>query len=253
MKKWLVAFFLVFVFAVTAFGADGSLEKVKKDGKFIVGLDDTFAPMGFKDEKGEIVGFDIDLAKEVAKRLGVTAEFKSCEWDGVILELKAGKIDMVWNGMTITEERAKQVSFSKPYHSDGQIIFSRKDKQYLKISELEGKVVGTQLGSSATTAVEKHPISAKFKELRKYGTNAEALLDLESGRLDAVVMDATAGRFHNAKRQTLVYSEESFAAEVDGVAFRNEDVALREAVDKLLDEMKADGTFRKIEVEWLGE
>ena len=123
----------------------------------------------------------------------------------------------------------------------------------MTISELEGKVVGAQLGSSAVTAVESHPIVKKFKELRKYGTNAEALLDLESGRLDVVVMDESACRYHNAKNNLLVYSKETFADEEDGIAFRKEDVTLREAVDKIMDEMKADWTFQKIERHWLGE
>jgi len=253
MKKFLLVLTLLLTLAASLWAADGSLERVKKAGKFIVGIDDTFAPFGFKDKKGVIVGFDIDLANEVAKRMGVKAEFKSCDWDGIILELKAGKIDMVWNGMTITPARAAQVSFSKAYHNDGQVIFSRKEKQYLSSGELKGKVVGVQLGSTGATAVESNPIAKEFKELRKYGTNAEALLDLEAGRLDAVVMDESAGRYHNAKKNLLVYSVESFANEEDGIAFRKEDVSLREEVDKHMDAMKADGTFKAIEAKWLGE
>jgi len=101
--------------------------------------------------------------------------------------------------------------------------------------------------------VEKHPISAKFKELRQYGSNMEALLDLDAGRLDAVVMDEVAGRYQMPKKGSLAYSEESFAQEEAGVAFRQEDVTLREYVDKALDDMRADGTFKQIEIKWLGE
>ncbi len=106
MKKLFMAVLVITILAsVSLFAADGSLEKVKKDGYFTgtVGLDATFAPMGFRDENEEIVGFDIDLAKEVAKRIGVEVKFKPCEvWDGIIFDLRSKNIDMVWNGMTIT-------------------------------------------------------------------------------------------------------------------------------------------------------
>ena len=115
MKKINLFFILVLTFIIflTACGKKeaNDLEGIKVKGKLVIGLDDTFAPMGFKDEKGEIVGFDIDLAKEVAKRLGVEAEFKPTEWSGIVFELKGKKIDVVWNGMTITEERKAQIAF----------------------------------------------------------------------------------------------------------------------------------------------
>lgn len=253
MKKLILFTILILGLATIAIGADNSLEKVKKDGFFIVGLDDTFPPMGYKDEKGELVGFDIDLAKEAAKRLGVEARFKGCEWDGIIFELKGKKIDMVWNGMTITPEREKQIAFSKPYYKGGQFIFSPKATPYMKVSDLEGKTIGIQLGSSGAVAVEKNPIASKFKELRKYANNMEVLADLEAGRLDAAVMDIFVGGFYNLKKNTLVISDENFAEEWEGVGFRQEDVALREAIDKAIDDMKADGTFASIEEKWFGK
>lgn len=253
MKKLVLCLMLAIGFSTILLGADNSLEKVKKDGFFIVGLDDTFPPMGFKDEKGQLVGFDIDLAKETAKRLGVEARFKACEWDGIIFELKSKKIDMVWNGMTITPEREKQIAFSKPYYKGGQFIFSKKEKPFTKINELEGKIVGIQLGSSGAVAVEKHPISSKLKELKKYANNMEVLLDLEAGRLDAAVMDIFVGGYYNLKKETLVISDEYFAEENEGVGFRKEDNTLREAVDKIIDDMKTDGTFAEIEKKWFGK
>jgi len=102
--------------------SENNLNGIKDKGKFIVGLDDTFAPMGFRDEKGKIVGFDIDMAKEVAKRLGVSVEFKPVDWDGVVLSLKNKDIDVIWNGLTITDERKEQIDFSNPYLENRQII-----------------------------------------------------------------------------------------------------------------------------------
>lgn len=156
MKKVFMAvlMMLTLTFGI-AYGKDNSLEDIKKKGYFTVGLDATFAPMGFRDESGELVGFDIDLAKEVAKRMGVEAKFKPCEWDGIIFDLRSKNIDMVWNGMSVTEQRKKQVAFTEPYLVDGQIIFTKSGTAPAKVSELAGKVVGVQLGSSGALAVEK--------------------------------------------------------------------------------------------------
>lgn len=253
MKKLLAVIIMVLGFATMSYGADKSLEKIQKAGKMVVGLDATFAPMGFRDEKGEIVGFDIDLANEVAKRLGIKAEFKPCEWDGIIFDLKSKKIDMVWNGMTMTEERKRQVTFSKPYFEDGQLIFSSKENKVNKVNELAGKVVGLQLGSSADYAVQKNDVFPKIKEVKKYATNVEALMDLEAGRTDAVVVDTVAGKYYNSKKNNLAYSSESLTKEYYGIAMRNGDKKFIKAIDDTLDEMRKDGSFKKIYVKWFGE
>jgi len=90
--------------------------------KVVVGLDDTFAPMGFKNEKGELIGFDIDLAKAVAEKLKIEVEFKPINWDSKIMDLNSGNIDLIWNGLTITPDRAKETEISKAYLSNNQII-----------------------------------------------------------------------------------------------------------------------------------
>lgn len=253
MKKvFMVVLMMLALTCGIAYGKDNSLEDIKKKGYFIVGLDATFAPMGFRDESGELVGFDIDLAKEVAKRMGVEAKFKPCEWDGIIFDLKSKNIDMVWNGMSVTEQRKKQVAFTEPYLVDGQIIFTKSGTAPAKVSELAGKVVGVQLGSSGALAVERNPIASQIKEIKKYATNVEALLDLEAGRTDAVVMDSISGKYYNSKKNTLTYSEESLSDEYFAVAIRKDDKALLEEINKQIDAMKADGTFDEISKKWLG-
>lgn len=253
MKKLVMVILMVVGLFTGVYAADKSFDKIKDKGVLVVGLDATFAPMGFRGENGEIVGFDIDLAKEVAKRWGVEVQFKPCEWDGIIFDLNSGNIDMVWNGMTMTEERIKQVTFSEPYFTDGQLIFSRKGEEVKKVAELEGKVVGLQLGSSADYAVQKSDIFSKIKEVKKYATNVEALMDLEAGRTDAVVVDTVAGKYYNSKRATLTYSDESLTTEYYGVAMRKKDKALAEKLNATLDEMRADGTFDKISEKWFGK
>ncbi len=253
MKKILMSLVLMVCIFGISFGADKSLEDIQKRGYFIVGLDATFAPMGYRDENGEIVGLDVDLAKEVAKRMGVEARFKPCEWDAIIFDLRSKNIDMVWNGMTITPAREKQVAFTKPYLSDNQIIFTRKESGTATVKDLTGKVVGVQLGSSGAQSVEDNPIKKEIKELKKYATNVEALMDLEAGRLDAVVMDEISGKYYNTKKSTLNYSVENLAEESYGVALRKQDKALVEEINKILDEIKADGTFDKIKSKWIGK
>ncbi len=139
---------MMLAFATTAMAGDGSLEKVQKAGKLVIGLDDTFAPMGFRQDDGTLVGFDVDAAEEVGKRLGLKIEWQPTAWSGVIHSLNAKKFDCIWNGMTITPEREKAVSFSKPYIMDGQIaVIAMGNKSIKAHKDLGGKVVGVQKGS----------------------------------------------------------------------------------------------------------
>lgn len=253
IKKLLIIMSILLGMVSIVFAKDNSFEKIKEKGQLIIGLDATFAPMGFRGQNGEIIGFDIDLAKEVAKRWGIKIEFKPCEWDGILFDLNSKNIDMAWNGMTITEERLKKVNFSKPYFQDGQIIFSSKNNKITKIDDLEGKIVGLQLGSSADYAVQKNNVFSKIKKIKKYGTNIEALIDLESGRTDAVIVDTVAGKYYNSKRSTLSYSKESLTQEYYGVAIRKKDKQLLDKLNETLNEIKTDGTFNKIYKKWFGQ
>jgi polar amino acid transport system substrate-binding protein len=241
--------------SAAASSKENSLNGIKDKGKFIVGLDDTFAPMGFRDEKGEIVGFDIDMAKEVAKRLGVSVEFKPVEWDGILLSLKSKDIDVIWNGLTITDERKQQIDFSKPYLENRQIIIVKSGSNIKSKSDLSGKIVGLQLGSSSEKALNSdETIANSLKELRKYSTNAEALLDLKNGRIDAVVADEVLGRYYIQKDpKAYVILDDDFGKEKYGVGIRKEDSDFKAAIDKALDEIKADGTADKISVKWFGK
>lgn len=239
--------------AATAMAADNSFDLVKKAGKLVIGLDDAFPPMGYRDDNNNIVGFDVDVAEEVGKRLGIAIEWQPTAWDGVILSLNAKKFDCIWNGMTITEERAKKVAFTKPYITDGQIAAVRMEEASITSLALLGdKVVGVQKGSPALEAAKKLPNAAK--EIREYNTNPKAFLDLEAGRLNAVVVDNVTGRFYMAKRPGKFRALAGYITkEAMGVAFRMEDVALRTAVQKAIDAMVADGTMGKISRKWFGE
>lgn len=234
--------------------ADNSLENLKSRGEFILGLDDSFPPMGFRNEADEIVGFDIDLAKEVAARLGVKFRAQPINWDSKEQELATGNIDCIWNGLTITEERKNALSFTKPYLKNAQVLVVKTSSGIKKLSDMAGKKVGLQAGSSASDAVEasvefKHSV----KEIIEFKDNIMALNDLEMGGVDGVVMDLIVANYAiKTSGKPFEVLSEGLAPEEYGIAFRKEDVKLSEEVQKILEEMAADGTVAKISEKWFG-
>ena len=221
----------------------------------VIGLDDDFAPIGFRNEKGELVGFDVDLAKEAAKRLGTEVEFKAIDWNSKEAELKSGRIDIIWNGLDITPEREQNMLFSKPYMDNRQIVFVKagNDQGIKSEADLAGKAVGTQAGSTAETyIVGKEGLKDSFKEFKTYGDYVSAFMDLENGRIDALVCDEIVGRYALSKQD-----EKFDALDVTigtptefGIAFRKDDTELRDKVQKVFDEMVKDGTAAKISEQW---
>lgn len=254
MKRFLLftCLFLAMT-AVSAAAGDGSWERVKKGGSLTIGLDDAFPPMGFRQADGKLAGFDIDAAEEVGKRLGIKINWQPTAWDGVIHSLNSKKFDCIWNGMTITDERAKEVAFTKPYIMDGQIaIVNFKEKRYKGLADLKKFKAGTQKGSSGLQAVKK--LANAPAELKEYEDYPKALLDLEAGRIDVVVVDNVTGRDMIAKRPGKfrilpgMISKEPF-----GIAFRKDDADLRAKVQQTLDKMVKDGTMAKISRKWFAE
>jgi len=179
----------------TAPEGDFSLQAILDKGTFILGLDDSFPPMGYRDEKNEIVGFDIDLAKEVCKRMGVELVLQPIDWDAKELELSSGKIDCIWNGMTITDERIANMYFTKAYIANEQIVIVPTKSKIEKISDLKGKIVGLQKGSSSLEALNKNAVSSEVKEIVEYPENVSAYMDLKANRVEAFVVDSVAGKY----------------------------------------------------------
>lgn len=251
MKK-LLAIIAVLVLAMALLAGCGS----EKPKKFVVGLDDQFPPMGFKDEKGAIVGFDIDIAREAAKRLKWEVEFKPIDWSAKEVELKSKRIDAIWNGFNIFPEREKVMLFSDPYMKCAQITFTMADKTIKDGRDLAGKVVGVQQSSTAEKNIKADPtLSKSIKELRVYPDVIACLMDLKAGRLDAVVTDDIAGLYYTKKdgqEKYKVYQEPIGPVGNFGIGFRLEDKATRDAVQKVLNEMAKDGTTAKISDKWFG-
>lgn len=240
---------------IVALIAGAALVGCGKNASIVVGLDDNFPPMGFHDDKNQLVGFDIDLAKEAGKRLGAEVTFKPIDWNAKEAELNSKRVDVLWNGLTITEERKANILFTTPYLENRQIVVVL-DKSPIKTkAELADKVIGVQDGSSAIEAVQKDEATAKsIKELKKFGDNVTALMDLSAGRLDALVVDEVVGRYYIAKKPgEYRVLDENFGTEDYGVGTRKGDTELMGKLQKAMDDMKADGTAAKISTTWFGK
>lgn len=175
---------------------DASLQYILDKGELILGLDETFPPMGYRDANGDIIGFDIDLATEVCSRLGVKLKLQSINWDSKEMELNGKTIDCIWNGMSITDERINGMDLSTPYIANKQIIIVKSDSGISTKADLAGKTVGAQQGSSAVDAISAEPdVKASFGSLNEYASNDEAFLDLKAGRIDVLVVDEVYGRY----------------------------------------------------------
>ena len=214
--------------------------------KLIIGIDDDFAPMGFRDEKGELVGFDVDLAKEAIKRMGVKAEFKSIVWKDKESEIISGNVDMIWNGLDITDERKAYMIFSKPYMEDRQIILVREDSNLEIHSEydIEGKVVGTQISSTSDDYINGNAeLRNSLKEYKVYEKFNETVEALKNKEIDVVVCDELVARYemNNVKVGEIAET---------GIGFAKNNTELRDKVQKVFDEMIKDGTARKISQKW---
>ena len=167
-----------------------SCAKKETSSKFILGLDDSFPPLGFRNESDEIVGYDIDLAREVTKRLGLELVCQPITWSMNLQELNTKKIDCIWNGFTMTEERKAAMAFTKPYLANAQVVVVRADSGIVSLADLAGKKVGVQAGSSAMDAIDAAPeFKNSLGEVVEFKENVTALNDLEIKSIDGVVMD----------------------------------------------------------------
>lgn len=236
-------------------GVDRSLEKVLDKGVFVLGLDDSFPPMGFRDENNEIVGFDIDLAREVTSRMGVELKLQPIDWNAKEQELNTGNIDCIWNGFTITPERREMINFSDPYVDNAQVAVVRGDSQVQNLADLAGKRVGIQAGSSASDAVYGNPgFANSLAQVVEVRDNLTALMDLEIGGVEAVVLDLFVANdnIHRSGKDFRIL-DEHLSSEEYGVGFRKRDQALRDEVQRILNEMAADGTMAAISTDWFGD
>ena len=245
-------------------GTDDSWEKIQEKGEIVLGMDDAFPPMGYTDTTtGEIIGFDVDVAKEVFSRLGVELKLQPIEWNSKEMELDGGNVDMLWNGYSYTEDRAKKQTLSDAYMKNNQVILVKADSSYQSFADLAGKSLGVQSDSSAEDALE----SDEAKEFREslgeivpIDDYSKAILEIENGLIEAIAIDEVVARFYltnDPGAYRIIEKEdgtvESLAVEDYVIGFRKGDQALCDKVNETLKEMKADGTLGAISEKWFGE
>ena len=223
-------------------------------GTLIVGFDQDFPPMGFVGDNGEYTGFDLDLAKEVASRLGLEYKAQPVAWDSKDMELESGNIDCIWNGFTITG-REDDYTWTTPYMANKQVFIVANDSDIKSQADLAGKVVEVQADSSAEAALkENQDLANTFGQLLTTPDYNTAFMDLEQGAVDAVAMDVIVAGYQIKQRNAdFKILDDSLSEEEYGVGFKKGNTELRDKVQGALEEMAADGTLAKISDEWFGE
>lgn len=255
MKKLMLTICaLACAFTLTACGSKDTASGADKD-KLVIGIDDTFAPMGFKKD-GKLVGFDVEMAQEVGKKINKEVEFQNIDWDLKETELESGNIDLIWNGYSVTDERKEKVLFSDPYMDNRQLIITT-DKTGIKTkADIKGKTLSVQKNSSAYDAVMKDEAFVADLDGGKptqFDTNNDCFMDLESGRSDAIVVDETLARYYMKQQDNgvkYVVLDENFGSEEYAVGMRKDDTELCKSINTALKELKEDGTYDKIKAEW---
>ncbi|TDK61025.1 basic amino acid ABC transporter substrate-binding protein [Bacillus salipaludis] len=229
-----------------------TLDSIKKQGVITIAMDDTFPPMEYRNDKNELVGFDVDLAKAITKELGVKAEFKPTAWDGILPGLDAKQYDVIMTSMNITDERKQKVDFVE-YLKLGQVV-AVKAGNPLSIQskeDLSGKVVGVQIGSTSETAAKQ---IKGVKELKTYNAYTDVFNDLGLGRLQGVIVAEAVGRYYKAtKPEAFDVVGSSFQKLPIGIAVRKGDDKLEEALTKAVQTVKDNGTYAKISQKWFGK
>ncbi len=229
-------------------------------GRLVIGLDDTFAPMGFRDPAGELVGFDIDLGRAVGEELGLEIVFQPIDWSAKEMELAARNIDCIWNGMSRTPEREAVLTLSQDYLNNRLAVMTVNSINITALDQLAQYEVGTQAGSSALEAIKKSSVYPKLGgKLHEYATYDECILDMQAGRIQAMVVDEVLGQYKNNNLKTpFKFSSVGFGDDFYVIGFRRTEgdnsanEALRSAVEQAIGRVAASGKGEEISRKWFG-
>lgn len=266
-KKSLFAAILLMAFALTACGGGGSnattseptsepaaaTEAGAEVDTLIVGFDQSFPPMGFKDEKGDFTGFDIELAKLTAEKLGMEIDLQPIDWDSKDAELDSGNINCIWNGFTMTGREGKY-EFSKPYMKNRQVLVVKEDSEVKSLADMADKRLELQQGSTAENALEEQ---TEFKdtlgEVTMVPENMTALADLEQGACDAVLMDEIVARYNIAQGREFRVIDEALSEEEYAIGFKLGNTELAEKINGALEELAAEGKLAELSMKYFEE
>lgn len=234
--------------------------KIEKRQRVVIGLDDTFVPMGFRQKSGKLVGYDIDLARAVFKLYHIKADFQSIDWSMNVTELHNGTIDLIWNGFSITPQRQKQVAFSDTYLNNDQVLVTLKKNHITSFAGMQGKVLGAQSGSSGFNDIDAYPKLLKNRiknhSAIQYDNFTNAFIDLNAGRIQGLLIDSTYANYyikHQKNPGAYQTTVGSFPKEKFAVGMRKGDTTMRKKINAGLKRLAANGTLAKINEKWFGQ
>lgn len=259
MKKKIlcITMIMLMAFGVFALTGCGGSDNSSDTEKLVIGLDDTFAPMGFRDEKGNLVGFDIDLANAVGEELGMEVEFKPIDWNAKETELEAGTIDCVWNGMSITPERQENMALSNKYLNNKIVLMALADSDtdVTDAAQLADLKIGTQVDSSALEMLQANEAYDSFKDnISEYDTYDTAIMDLKAGRVDVIAVDQVLGEYTNnnlggeMKECTYSLGDDYYV-----IGFAKDNTELRDKVNDAIKALVDNGKAADISNDWFGK
>lgn len=235
--------------APLAVSAGELFDQIRQRGELRVGLEGTYPPFSFQDERGQLSGFEVEFAQALAGELGVRAALQPTKWDGILAALESGRLDVVINQVTITEERRQKYDFSQPYTVSGIQALVRKDQPgFQQPADLAGKRVGVGLGTNYEQWLRENVPDAV---VRTYDDDPTKYQDLRVGRIDTILVDRLAAfELMRQTRGALVLSGEPFARQEAGVAMRKGDPELLEAINAAIDTLRANGTLAELSQKW---
>lgn len=233
--------------------------KVHQQKTVTIGIDDTFVPMGFRDKKGKLIGYDVEMAKAAFEKMGLKPRFQVIDWSMKETELNTGHIDAIWNGYTMTPERAKHAAFTKPYHEVNQVLLTKANSGINTPQDMHGKQLGVQSGSVGFDDFNQNPKVLKQYLGTKpfqYDTFDKAINDVKVGRINAVLIDGDYAKYylaHNHSNEPMKLVKTNFPPDYDAVGLRKQDKTLREKLNKAIGNLHRDGTEARLSKKYFGD
>lgn len=234
--------------------ADKSLSNIKKRGVLVVGSNMPYGVMEFFDQNHQPVGVDVDIAKEIASRLGLTLKFENYDWDALLLKVKKGELDLAISSISITPKRQKEMLFSDPYFQGGQVILTLKgDKNINGINDLAGKKIAVQkdtTGYSEAAKYTEEDFIYAYPNFDTYSDGSSIIIDLKAKKFDAIIVDYTQALNLIKNDPELQIVGIPFTKENYGIVTKIENILLMKKINSILGDMDSDGTLQAIKNKW---
>lgn len=253
IKRLLVGLSVLLILALALSACGGSA--TKNENVLRVGIDDTYPPMEYKDDSGANAGFDIEVAQALGEKLGMKVEFVTTAWTAIFSALEANKYDVIISSLSITEERQKTLTYTRPYIANNQVIVLKKDVEGIESEkDLKDKIVCVQMGTTSDESCQEFNKVTPFKEYKQYEKMTEALSELKIGRVDALVTDLVVAKYFVAKDpDSYKIVNTTLPKEPIGAAVKKANTDLAGKLDKAMEEIMKDGTLKKISEKWFSE